>query len=73
MKDDETRITDLLLIEERPKAIKVRYIRKGEETREVWLPRSEITISKDPIIPGELHRTISVTMKDWLALEKKLE
>lgn len=73
MQDDETRVTDLLLIQERPKAIKVRCIRKGQETKETWLPRSEITISKDPIVPGEQHRTISVTMPDWLAIEKNLE
>lgn len=73
MKDDETRITDLLLIEEREKAIKVRMVRKGRDAIEAWLPRSEITISKDPIIPGELHRTISVAMPDWLAVEKNLD
>lgn len=73
MNDEQTRVTDLLLVQERPKAIKVCVIRKGEETREVWLPRSEITISKDPIVPGELHRTISVTMPDWLSIEKGLE
>lgn len=68
MKDDETRVTDMLLIEERDKAIKVR---KGSV--EAWLPRSCITISKDPIRPGAMHRSISVTMPDWLAEEKNLE
>jgi hypothetical protein len=68
MKDDETRITDMLLIEERERAIK---IRKGNI--EAWLPRSCITISKDPIVAGAAFRSISVTMPDWLAEEKKLD
>lgn len=68
MKDDETRITDMLLIQESDRAIKVR---KGEV--EAWLPRSCVTISKDPIVAGEAFRSISVTMPDWLAEEKKLD
>lgn len=67
MSDNETRVTDLLLIEEREKAIKVR---KG--LNEYWLPKAEITISRDPIRPGQQFRGVSVTMPDWLADSKGL-
>lgn len=68
MRNDETRITDLTLLEEREKAIYVR----DKNGVEAWLPRSVITVSKAPIVSGAEHRTISVTMPDWLAYEKRL-
>ena len=65
-RDNETRVTGLLLIEEREKAIKVR----DKQAKDYWLPRSEITVSKDPIREGQQFREISVTMPDWLAEAK---
>lgn len=68
MKDDESEVRGLLLIEERPKALLVR-----QGTRDVWLPRSAIShMRKDPIIEGKPHRSIVITIPDWLMEEKCL-
>lgn len=69
MKDDESEITGLLLIEEREKAIMIEQ--KG--TR-MWIPRSQIShLSKMPMLPGDTFRSIRITIPDWICEEKEID